>query len=692
MLQSKSACPRAVCRPLQGDLDALLSREWLLTNGRGGFAMGTVVGCPTRRYHGMMVMSRRPPLERWMLLSGTLDRVTVGEFSVDLSTMEFDGEILPTGHIWLKDFDYQLARPTPWVQWTFAHELFEARKRLTLFSDEDVIRLRYDISTPQNKTVELQVCPMVALRDFHRLRRHDAHDAVEPWELHTDGKWLWVQDREQRDITLTMVPQEGPGLTLPRFYVLMEWWHAFHYRAEYDRGEPATENLMRAGEFRASGVRSVSVELMGVGFATSPADAQIAAEKALIAHIAEPRPDKPIGMIRRHLHDAADQFVVKRQSHRPGNDVTIIAGYPWFGDWGRDSFIAMEGLLLVTERFAEARKVLATFAGAVRHGLIPNRFDDYGGECAYNSVDASLWFVHAADRYSTLSGDAGIWANLLADPCRDIVDGFVGGTLYNIHVDDCGLVGCGDANTQITWMDALCDEVAFTPRHGCPVEVNALWYNAMRILEQRLAGVDDATAAKCKELADKTQAHFIEAFWGQAGGCLYDCVRPDFNDDAVRPNQIFAVSLPHTLLSPEHQRAVLEVVTEHLLTPYGLRTLDPRNPHYHPQMVGTRFERDRAYHNGTVWSWLIGPYVDAYFRVHGETDESLVYVYELITPLLSHMSVAGLGSISEVFDGDPPHTPRGCIAQAWSVAEVLRIKHRLDQKLTQKLCDGWRNK
>ncbi|MFH0981660.1 MAG: amylo-alpha-1,6-glucosidase [Planctomycetota bacterium] len=676
MAPSNKACPKAVCRVLQGDLNTLLTREWLLTNGRGGFAMGTVAGCGTRRYHGLMVMSRRPPLERWMLLSGTLDRVSLGDGTVDLSTMEFDRVVHPAGYAWLKDFDYSLARPTPWVQWTFQHERFEARKRLTLFTGEDIIRLRYDISAAHDAKVELEVSPMLAMRDFHGLRHQEP---IEPWELHTDGQWLWVRDRKAGDVTLAILPQRGPALARTRFGVLMEWWYGFHYRKDIERGETGVEDLMRAGAFRATGVGSLAVELMGVAFATSPADAQMTAEKVLAARPVEAKPKPPAEVACTPLLDAADQFIVTRQSRRPGHDVTILAGYPWFGDWGRDSFIALEGLLLVPGRFGEARQVLATFAEAERHGLIPNRFDDYGGECAYNSVDASLWFIHAADRYTSLSGDQEVWANLLAAPCRNVLHGFVNGTLYDIRVDDLGLVTCGSANTQITWMDAVCDGVAFTPRHGRPVEVNALWYNALRILERRLVGVDDVTARRCRELADRVAAHFVEVFWNMRGGYLYDCVRPDLNDDAIRPNQILAVSLPHTVLPAEMQRAVLDTVTEHLLTPFGLRSLSPRNPVYHPRMVGSRFQRDRAYHNGTVWSWLIGPYADAYLKVHGETVATLARVQELIAPLLAHLSEAGLGSVSEVFDGDPPHTPRGCIAQAWSVAELLRIQQRLEQ-------------
>ncbi|MCP4593933.1 MAG: glycogen debranching protein [bacterium] len=677
MLQTVNACPQADGAPLRGDLDALLNREWLLTDGRGGFAMGTVLGCPTRRYHGMMIASRRPPLERFLLLAGTLERVAIQGRTVDLSTAQFASVTHPTGYTGLKNFDYCPGGSAPWVQWTFTHPQFEARKRLTLHPGSNVVHLRYEITSSIPDEFELEVLPLLAMRDFHGLQRGDA---IEPWEMSDEAGGLWVRDRSQPDVTLAMFPQRGAGLEHAALDVQPSWWRDFHYRAEVERGEPGTEDLICAGVFRAAGSRTMAVELVGVGMAASMDQARSAAERAFVraGTTAQPRRSPRDRGIRQRLREAAEQFVVRRQTVQPDQDVTIIAGYPWFGDWGRDAFIALEGLLLARGRFSEARKVLATFAGAERHGLIPNRFDDYGGQCAYNSVDASLWFIHAADRYSSLSGDEQVWAAVLAKPCRNIVDGFVQGTLYDIRVDERGLVSCGNAHTQITWMDALCDGVAFTPRHGCPVEVNALWHHALRILGRRLIGVDDQTARRCQRLAEQVTAEFAPAFWNEDGGYLYDCVRGDFKDASIRPNQIFAVSLAEDLLSEEKQRAVLDTVTRHLLTPFGLRSLAAHEPGYCPRMVGTRFERDRTYHNGTVWSWLIGPYVDAALRVHGRTAESVDHLRRTIAPLLGHLTEAGLGTISEVFDGDAPHAPRGCIAQAWSVAELLRIMTQLD--------------
>jgi predicted glycogen debranching enzyme len=377
------------------------------------------------------------------------------------------------------------------------------------------------------------------------------------------------------------------------------------------------------------------------------------------------------------LAAAAEQFVVARQQSDPaaaGRQTTILAGYHWFGDWARDAFISLEGLLLLRRRFDEARQVLLTFAGAQRDGLIPNRFSDYGEESEYNSVDASLWFIHAVDAYITASGDERIWTNSLAEPCRNVVDAFLKGTRYNIHADDDGLISCGDPTTQITWMDAKVGDYVCTPRHGRPVEVNALWYHVLCILGRRCQPPD---ARRYQQLAARVAAVFADRFWNEHEQCLCDVVRDDEHDQAVRPNQIFAASLSDSPLTARQARQVFEAVTRHLLTPVGLRSLSNADSRYVPHYVGNGFERDRAYHNGTVWAWLIGAYIDAHLRVHGTSSEARRQGLELLQPLIDHLDEAGLGSISEIFDGDPPHTPRGCIAQAWSVAEVLRAFHRL---------------
>ncbi len=669
---SPDACPLAICKALQGPVDRLLSREWLLTNGRGGFASGTVIGCPTRKYHGWLIGARRPPSDRFLLLAGVIDRLRVGETLLDLATWEFNHGLEPGGYAALKEFDCITAAPDPWVQWTFVHGPIEVRRRLTMISDRPAIRVRYDVTAPASRRAVLEVAPLLAMRDVHGLRRQAAY---EPWDTHSDGHWLWAQDRAEPDVTLVMLPRRGEGLSPARFAVEMVWWHNIRYRTELTREYLGGEDLQRTGTFRTTGQGSLSVEFVATGFATSPAEATEAAD----AYLAPPseymparkaRPDDPI---RQSLVVATEAFVVRRAAPDQRDQATIIAGYPWFGDWGRDAFVSLEGLLLRTGRLDEACQVLRTFAGVQRNGLIPNRFDDYGGDCEYNSVDASLWFIHAADAYLAAGGAPEGWSSFIGPAARNIVDSFVAGTDHDIQVTDQGLLRCGNPDVQITWMDARCDGVVVTPRHGMPVEVNALWYHALRILEGRFVGDDSSMAMRCKSLADLALLNFERVFWNEDAGCLYDCVRGDERDASMRPNQVFAVSLAHSPLSRDRQAAVLESVGERLLTPYGLRSLAPGDPRYIGRYSGVRPVRDRAYHNGTVWSWLMGPFVEAHLRAHDFSADSKAQARRWLQPLLDHMGEACMGSISEVFDGDPPHAPRGCVAQAWSVAELLRI-------------------
>jgi predicted glycogen debranching enzyme len=519
---------------------------------------------------------------------------------------------------------------------------------------------------------------MLVMRDYHALRRQSA---VEPWDCMVDQDSLFVCDRMQTDVTLLLSSGQRDGVAAARYEHKPVWWYNFRYREELARGFPGGEDLLCSGAFVAEAKGKLRVEIDALAFA--PERPAAPRHKAVVRRASAqrrghngvpPQPSAADGSeVARRLSIAAEQFIVARH----GDDAeraTILAGYHWFGDWGRDAFISLEGLLLVRQRFDEAKQVLLTFASAQRDGLIPNRFSDYGEDCEYNSVDASLWFIHAADAYVTATGDQRIWSTSLAEPCRAVVEAFLTGTRFNIHVDENGLIDSGDPSTQITWMDAKVGDYVCTPRHGRPVEVNALWYHALCILARRC---NKTAARRYAQLAAQVAAVFADTFWNEHEQCLCDVVRNDGKDFAVRPNQIFAASLPDTMLTDRQARHVLDAVRLHLLTPLGLRTLSNRDSRYIPHYVGDSFARDRAYHNGTVWAWLMGPYVDAHLRVHAATPEARRRGLELLQPLIDHLDEAGLGSVSEIFDGDPPHTPRGCIAQAWSVAEVLRSYHRL---------------
>ncbi|MCL2329668.1 MAG: glycogen debranching protein, partial [Phycisphaerae bacterium] len=376
--------------------------------------------------------------------------------------------------------------------------------------------------------------------------------------------------------------------------------------------------------------------------------------------------------IERRLFDAARAFVVARSRDDGSSLPTILAGYPWFGDWGRDIFVSLPGLLLETHRYAEARHVLEIFASAEKDGLIPNRFSDFGDGRDYNAADTSLWFIHAADAYCQASSNDAAWAKVFAPVCERIIGAYARGTQFNIRCDIDGLITCGDANTQLTWMDAKCNGIVFTPRHGKPVEINALWYHDLCLMARRMENIDARRAAGYRDMAERARAAFLPTFWNEKAGCLYDVVRDNWRDLAIRPNQILAVSLPDSPLDAKYQRAVLDMVQRELLTPYGLRSLSPQHPSFTGHYRGTPFERDSVYHQGTVWAWLMGPYVEAYLRVHQFSNDAKRKMRDTLMPLVRHFDEAGLGYVSEIFDGNAPHKPRGCIAQAWSVAELIR--------------------
>lgn len=640
--------------------DRQITREWLLTNGRGGFAAGTMAGVPTRRYHGLLIAAAQPPLERWLFLSSILERVTIGEEAIEFAQFEFEGAFHPKG------FSYQTASSLnnisspPFVQFVFATDDVQLTKWIVLMPDRDEVIVRYRLSTRTPQPLTLELCPLVAMRDFHGLtQRFDPGFAVDRTQGHVavdaffEGPRLWMRvDRydDGLDVTFDQCP---------------DWWRGLVYRVESQRGLEDREDLFVPGWFRVEGDATIDVALRGA--------ADFGGTKLVAPEPVTWSPPVDVdesATEEQRLSRATNAFVVDRLRADGRFSKTILAGYPWFGDWGRDSFIALPGLLLETQRFVEAREVLETFAGALADGLIPNRFDDYGIGCIYNSIDASLWYIYAADAYLNASGDKTAWPDFLEAACESIVNSFNQGTKFNIHADSDELIVCGDEDLQLTWMDAKCDGVVFTPRHGKPVEINALWYHALCVMADRTA--DDICSERYQRLADQVQKSFVQVFWNKERDCLYDVVRDDHANDAVRPNQILAVSLFYSPLNKTQQKAVLSTVRRELLTPFGLRSLSPNHPAYAGRYSGGRFERDSVYHQGTVWGWLIGPYVEAYLRVHDFSASAKTHMRKQLRHLIAHLDEAGLGSVSEIFDGDPPHTPRGCFAQAWSVAELFR--------------------
>jgi len=675
-----------ICVPTaEQDIETLLAKEWLLTNGRGGYASSTVAGCNTRAYHGLLIGSLRPPVNRVMALANCLEMVISKGEVVNLSTFEFGNKFSPAGFGFLKGFRRDVG-----AHFDYALRDVELTRSVYLLRETDTVAIVYDFTKVQ-EPMEFVSRPFVGLRNFHTLQKSYA-----------PLRSIWLGSAE-RGLVVHLDAPNSCGLLLrcpaARFEKDPEWWFNFTYRVEKERGQGFTEDLWTPGFFKCRIDTptkivlwaSLSASAIGNG-PERPSDTDVDTirrdlheyRKSLIRQARQAQPsdwpsrDENPGTGNATYFDmlclAADQFVTKRKTSH-GCRTTILAGYPWFADWGRDAFISLPGLLLTTGRFEEAKSVLTTFAAAADEGMIPNRFDDYSDTAHFNSVDASLWFINAAFQYLAAAGDSETFARELMPAVRRIVDFYHKGTRFGIHADTDGLIMAGDAHTQLTWMDAKCDGVVFTPRYGKAVEVNALWYNALRLLSEFCTDRNEGDVKYYKSMADKVHASFCERFWNERKGYLNDYILPDGSvDDRLRPNQIFAVSLKFSALPMEQQKSVVGAVQEELLTPYGLRTLSPSAPGYKGRYTGPLRQRDEAYHQGTTWAYLIGPFVEAYLKVNGFSLESRKQAAEFIRPLLKHLTEEGcLGSISEIFDGDAPHRPKGCFAQAWSVAELIRV-------------------
>ena len=636
------------------DFEAALSREWLETNGLGGFACGTVAGANTRRYHGLLTAALNPPGGRMLLLSKLEETLVIGERRIDLSTNEYPGAIHPQGYVLLSGF-----RVDPVPTWTFEVEGISIEKTVFMPQGSKAVQIEYRlIQAPEGLDPVLEVRPLIAFRDYHATTHENtALDAG--------------NDNQPNLISV----QPYPGL--PRLYFAHNaesveaqgyWYKNFLYRLERERGLDFQEDLFNpfALSRKLSRRRCLQIVASTQPYDIRKAPAQRKAELQRREKLAAGAPvrDSLVGS----LATAADQYLARR-----GDDWTIIAGYPWFTDWGRDTMISLPGLTLFTGRTEIARGILRNFARHTDQGMLPNRFVDSGEQPEFNTVDATLWFFEAARSYGSVTGDYDFIRQELYPVFNHIMDWHIKGTRYNIKLAENGLLNAGAPGAQLTWMDAKIGDWVVTPRSGKPVEIQALWYNALRIMESLAARFgDEERRKKYSSLASLASWTFNRVFWNKDAGCLYDVVNGGPPDGSIRPNQIFAVSLHYSMLSPERARAVVETVERELLTPVGLRTLSRSDSRYRASYEGNQYSRDSAYHQGTVWPWLLGPFVSAYVKVNGGAPKSRARAHELLRGLEAHLTEAGLGQISEIFDADAPHHARGCFAQAWSVAEVLR--------------------
>ncbi len=639
-----------------GNLDAAVEREWLETNGLGGFAGSTIAGLNSRRYHGLLVAATKPPVGRMVLLSKLEETVVIDGKRFDLSANCYPGAIHPRGFEYLKEF-----RLDPFPVFTYQVDGVEIEKRVFMVHGENTTVVEYELRSLDRDPLpecSLELRPLIAYRDYHST-------------AHRNGAINGAVESAPGLATLRPYA-DTPALHFAHDAVEIQptgdWYENFEYAEEEARGLDFREDLFNpfVAQFslsrRATATVIASTEVHAAAEATGLRRAEVERREA----IANAAPvDEPFV---RALVAAADQFIVNR-----GDLKTVIAGYHWFGDWGRDTMIALPGLTLTTSRPEIAKSILLAFAESVDQGMLPNRFPDAGDKPEYNTVDATLWFFEAVRSLVQYTGDAAFVREHLYEKLKEIVDWHLRGTRYGIRVDGDGLLNAGEAGVQLTWMDSKIGDWVVTPRHGKPVEIQALWYNALRVMEdlaQRFG--DSRPRALYQELALHGHEAFNRQFWNEREGCLYDVVSGCERDGAIRPNQILAVSLTHSMVAPDRAGSVVDVVERDLLTPLGLRSLSPRDSRYRARYQGGVWDRDSSYHQGTVWPWLMGPFITAYTKVHGRSPAACAQAGLWLEGLHAHMRTSGLGQIAEIADAEAPHRARGCVAQAWSVAELLR--------------------
>jgi predicted glycogen debranching enzyme len=676
---------RSISHPRDAQPDGLgvmPRREWLVTNGIGGYASGTVAGVVTRRYHGLLVSALPAPLGRYVMLNHLLERVRLR-----------DGRVL-----WLGDED-EVARPNAADHrdhlvefrlevglpvWRYDLGGVTIEKRVLMPYGQNTVHVTYALIDGE-EPVRLSLRPSVQFRSY------DAPlgtSEVATYTLSAKGQRYELSGGANLPTLRLGVRGEQAALTLDERGAT-----AVPYEMEKSRGYDAIGSLWSPGYFRADLRQGHDVTILASTDGWDTVES-LAPQEAAQAEIDRRRRllsiagcDDRAGLVP-ELVLAADQFIIApagraedaARARAVGEEArTIIAGYHWFTDWGRDTMISLEGLTLCTRRFREAAYILKTFGRYVQDGLIPNMFPDGSREGLYHTADATLWYFHAIERYVQASGDAETLKDLLPT-FVDIVEHHLAGTRFGISVDPAdGLLRQGAEGYQLTWMDAKVDDWVVTPRRGKAVEINALWYNALRLLDgwTRLYGV--SAHLDLAEQASRVRRSFNERFWYEPGGYLFDVIEGEHGDDpACRPNQVFAIALDHPVLDEARWAPVLDVVREKLLTPFGLRSLAPGHPDYKPTYTGDLRSRDAAYHQGTVWTWLIGPYIDAWLKVHPDDRADVTRFLDGLAP---HLSDACVGSVSEIFDAEPPYVPRGCVAQAWSVAEVLRTAVNSDSRM-----------
>ena len=645
------------------DFEEATRHEWLETNGLGGWASSSLSCCNTRCYHSLLMAAPNGPTDRLNLLSKLEETLLIKGERFELGNNDYGDVIWPQGNQYLQSFSKEL-----FPEWFYEVNGVQLRKSIAMIHGENTTLIVYDVINSEGPFT-LELMPLVSGRPYHHLQKKSSE--------------LWWDVQFENDVFCNQ-----PGENTPKIFIQVpnsnythnpKWFHHFHYAEEKKRGLPYVEDLLNHGFF--------TLQLnKGDSFCVIVSTENPTWKNGL--KLFENEKNRRIQWVESIEHPiiqqlalAGDQFIVSRKMAEPNTSslktdgATVIAGYHWFTDWGRDTMISLPGLCLNTGRFEDAKKIISAFANSVSMGMIPNRFKDHGEETEYNNVDGTLWFFVAIYHYLKTTKDKKFILKEILPVLTDIIEWHVKGTRFGIKVDGDGLLFAGESGQQLTWMDARIDNWVVTPRIGKPVEVQALWYNALCIYAELLrlnknVKLSNEILAK-SELAKNS---FQQLFWYQKGAYLYDLIDASgIPDPTLRPNQLFAISLPFPIIEEEQSLEVLKIITEKLVTPVGLRTLPSDHPGYIGKYLGNPFERDASYHQGTVWSWLLGPYIDAIMHTESSRQKGRIKAKKIIEDFAFHLNEAGIGTVSEIFDGDAPHHPKGCIAQAWGVAEILRV-------------------
>jgi predicted glycogen debranching enzyme len=624
--------------------------EWLETNGLGGWSGSSLSGCNTRRYHGLLMAATNPPAERMLLVSKLDESIILDGKVYDLGTNDYGDSLSPRGIQYLSSFKKDF-----FPEWIYEAGGTRIRKTITMVYGENTTLIRYEVLNA-HKPFTLQLLPLIAARGYHQLQ-HSYNNIF--WDVDFNNGLFHNQPfKGAPDIYISV-----PGSI---YQPVNKWYYHFNYLQEKYRGLDFEEDLFNHGLFKVQMKDGDALHIIISTENPTGKNPDTLFEQERIRKLS--LLSTVSGDLLRQLVLASDQFIVKRDQLK-----TVIAGYHWFTDWGRDTMISLPGLCLGTSRYEDAKKIIDVFAKSVSEGMLPNRFQDNNEPPEYNNVDGTLWYFNAVFSYLQKTNDRKFILKEILPVLTSIVEWHFKGTRYHIHVDSDGLLYAGEQGQQLTWMDARIGNWVVTPRMGKPVEIEALWYNALKIYETLLILNGETYEAKSIfEKAEQAKKSFEEKFWFEEGNYLIDLIDQEGKPDiSIRPNQVFALSLPFHLIDGEKAKSVMNILRTKLYTPVGLRSLSPDDPRYKGHYGGSPFLRDASYHQGPVWSWLLGPYIEAGMKTIGESFR--MEALDMIDRFTYHLNEGCIGTVSEIFDGDAPHHPRGCVAQAWGVAETFRV-------------------